>query len=108
MYDPPIDIANEEAAMDELHEYNSDGPIHLWFGLSYSSYMVLQRTILQSMPHECQQKLIDLLDEVEETLEIPEHPNFQVLARNDRGRFIEDPLRDYNRGRTRMPFKQKP
>ena len=85
-----------------------DGAIHYWFELSYSSYMVLQRSILQSMPLEWQERFVAMLDEIEETLEIPKQPNFIVLAKDDKGRFTVDKLRDYDRGRRRLPhLKQK-
>lgn len=38
--------------------------IHTWFGLSYSNYLVLPRTLLQSMPDTWQQHFVALLDEL--------------------------------------------
>jgi len=42
----------------------TDGPIHGWFGLSYSSYAVLSRTLMQSMPIEWQERMVACLDEI--------------------------------------------
>ncbi|MGW5989494.1 hypothetical protein ACWFRT_13955 [Streptomyces anulatus] len=38
--------------------------IHKWFGLSYSNYLVLNRSHLQSMPAEFQQRMVDCLNEL--------------------------------------------
>lgn len=38
--------------------------VHTWFGLSYSNYAVLPRTLLQSMPDEWQKRFVALLEEL--------------------------------------------
>lgn len=43
-----------------------DGPVHTWFGLSYSNYLVLHRTLMQSMPVEWQERMVACLDELYE------------------------------------------
>jgi hypothetical protein len=73
--------------------------IHDWFNLTYASYLVVPRSVLQSMPKEWQCKFISLLDEMNETIEWDEVGNYTVQMRNDEGKFIEDPYRDYQRGR---------
>lgn len=40
--------------------------IHTWFGLSYANYLVLPRTLLQSMPDAWQERLVELLDQYED------------------------------------------
>jgi hypothetical protein len=40
--------------------------IHAWFGLTYSNYLVLPRTLLQSMPDQWQAKFVALLEEMQE------------------------------------------
>lgn len=40
-----------------------DDAIHQFFGLSYSSYLVLPRVLLQSMPQDWQRRFVDLVDE---------------------------------------------
>lgn len=42
----------------------TDGPIHHHFGLSYNNYLVLPRTLLQSMPLDWQERAVALLDEL--------------------------------------------
>lgn len=41
-----------------------DGPIHEWFGLSYSNYLVLERTLLQSMSVEWQERMVACLEQL--------------------------------------------
>jgi hypothetical protein len=41
--------------------------IHTYFGLSYADYLVLPRSVLQSMPEEWQLKFVSLLDELDDT-----------------------------------------
>lgn len=54
-----------------MSDYPSDdrlnGPIHCWFGLSYSNYLVLHRTPMQSMPVEWQQRMVTCLGELHST-----------------------------------------
>lgn len=40
-----------------------DGPVHEWFGLSYSNYAVLHRSLMQSMPLDWQERIVGLLRE---------------------------------------------
>lgn len=80
-----------------------DTPIHDFFGLSYSSYLVLSRTALQSMPPEWQRRFVAMLGEVREYLgEAGEGGNYWVRMRDHRGAFVHDPLADYERGRRRL------
>ena len=74
-----------------------DDHIHNWFGLSYSNYLVLPRSILQSMSAEWQKKFVGLLDEMEEKMneyKIPLQPDYQVTARNN-GKYVKDIYSDY-------------
>jgi hypothetical protein len=40
-------------------------PIHNAFGLTYSSYLVMPRSLLQEMPEEWQRRFVDLCEEFE-------------------------------------------
>jgi hypothetical protein len=40
--------------------------VHAWFGLSYSNYLVLPRTLLQSMPDEWQHRFVACLNELQD------------------------------------------
>ncbi|OEV14062.1 hypothetical protein [Streptomyces nanshensis] len=51
---------------DEYHRHPLDGPVHEHFGLSYANYLVVERSLLQSMPIEWQESFITRLRELEE------------------------------------------
>jgi len=53
-----------DALIDEKIE-RSDGPVHSFFGLTYSSYQVVPRVLAQSMPHEWQARFVTLMEEMQ-------------------------------------------
>lgn len=62
------------------HEIELDA-IHKHFGLSYANYLVLPRTLLQSMPQEWQTKFVALLKVMEEAFEhVPQAEVYKVEA----------------------------
>lgn len=87
--------------------------IHNWFGLGYQSYLVLPRSILQSLPDDVQQQFVDALDEMAKHFkcspygdnQIPHTGEYQVMLVasgsdvSEHPASIHDPLRDYERGR---------
>jgi hypothetical protein len=76
--------------------------IHNWFELSYASYLVIPRSILQSADPEWQRNFVFLLRKLGQKYKCPEDDNttYSVNLRDDdTGRFIKDPLCDYQRGR---------
>lgn len=82
-----------------------DGAIHDWFGLTYANYLVLHRTVLQSMPGAWQEEFVALLRELDAAVEranVPQVPGYRVQAVDHDGRFMRDPVPHYNRGRTRL------
>lgn len=84
----------------------SSEAVHGWFGLTYSAYLVLHRVALQSMPDEWQERFVALLEEMRETIDHEQMPSsFRVMAVDDRGKFISDDWRDYQRGRRKAPLK---
>ena len=88
------------------HEVPEHEAVHNWFGLSYSSYMVFQRTVLQSMPDEWQQQFVALLQEIEDKIDTSDFPTkYMVKAKNDKGQFIKDDLANYERGRRKLTLK---
>lgn len=73
-----------------------ESAVNVAFGLSYASYLVYPRTILEAMPHDWQKKLVALLDELHDTFKGYEPPGgYTVLAKDERHRFTTDPFRDY-------------
>lgn len=68
--------------------------VHGWFDLSYASYAVLTRTLLQEMPAEWQHRFVNLVDELDRAFP-KAHGDYMVRLRDYTGRFIGDPLRNY-------------
>jgi len=65
---------------DERHA-RLDGPIHGWFGLTYSNYLVLHRGMMQSMPVKWQKRAVALFDELDQTFaDLKRAPSFIVTA----------------------------
>lgn len=71
-----------------------DQDVHAWFELSYSSYLVLPRTLMQEMPAAWQHAMVGLLERMRE--EFPNsHDEYMVMLRGEHGRFRHDPLMNY-------------
>lgn len=83
--------------------YCLDSPVNEWFELTYSSYLVLPRLFLQSMPIEWQKKFIDLIEQIPETLDIDTSytSNYLVKPRIN-GKFVKDIYSDYRRGKVKL------
>jgi hypothetical protein len=95
--------------------------IHRHFSLSYANYLVLPRTLLQSMPDEWQARFVALLDEMDDAFQhVPQAEGYKVEAATqrevsdlDEGQLevegdelvmlpVVDPVPHYDRGRTRI------
>lgn len=82
-------------------------PIHLWFELSYAHYLTIPRSVLQSMPLEWQRRFATCLWQLDETMDWrPPVGRYWVQLRDERGRYVKDPLADYERGRRRIEPKR--
>ena len=92
-----VDILNENRQRD----------IHSFFSLSYASYLTIPRSVLQSMPDDWQDKFVRLLEQIDTTLEVDDMPDYRVQAIDDNNKFIQDPYRNYERGRRVVPSKNK-
>lgn len=62
----------------------TNGPIHGYFGLTYANYLVLQRSLLQSMPVEWQERFTACLNEIDTAisnvgLETPASYDIRIL-----------------------------
>jgi hypothetical protein len=76
-----------------------DGPVHEWFGLSYSSYIVLHRALMQSMPIEWQERMVACVRELQEAYEhVALHSEYCVTPRKN-GKYVKETLPHYRRGR---------
>jgi hypothetical protein len=85
--------ASEDATIGPHYNH---GPIHTWFGLNYSSYLVLQRSVLQAMPAEWQERFVGMLHEIGATLDVDDMPAYWVRAK-DGNRFLRDRFSNYRR-----------
>lgn len=77
--------------------------VHAWFSLTYANYLVVERTVLQSMPEEWQQRFVACLRELDKaTQDLERAPRFRVSAVDVNGRYVHDPVPHYDRGRARV------
>jgi hypothetical protein len=88
----------EHTMSDELDDRID---IDLFFSLSYANYLVLHRSLLQSMPKEWQYEFVALVQQMDHHFrDVEQAPGYKVWAVGDDGRRIREPLPHYNRGRT--------
>lgn len=81
----PACFAGGPLSPDAAHSVTGIADVHGYFGLSYANYLVLHRTLLQSMPLEWQQSFVRCLQEYEAAFEHLERPEaFDVTAVRDR------------------------
>lgn len=82
-------------------------PIHEWFELTYSAYLVLPRSVLQSMPAQWQTRFVELLMQLDAAADGLEGmpASYRVTPLGEAGRRVDDPYRDYERGRRRIALK---
>lgn len=96
---PPVPAGDIAPAYPISCQAAAAGPaceqdVHAWFELSYSSYLVLPRSLMQEMPAAWQHAMVALLERMRE--EFPgEHSSYTVLKKGERNRFERDPLRRY-------------
>lgn len=76
--------------MSEIDRY-SDGPVWAWFGLTYSSYCVLPRRALCSMPIDWQHRFVALMNEAHDLLPPEAHADEYFVRARERGKFVSDP-----------------
>jgi hypothetical protein len=64
-----------------MSTHPTEGPVHDWFELSYCNYQVMPRTLMQSMPIEWQQRMVDCLTELRAAFEhVPQAEVYDVHA----------------------------
>jgi len=84
--------------MKEDRQTRRNGPIHKSFGLTKASFLVIPRTVLMDMPTEWQNRMVDLIDELNDATqwENDVNVNLYVTARAKNG-FAKMPrwLSDY-------------
>lgn len=90
------DVAAAPGGRQSLVDGRLSGPVHGWFELSYSHYLVLPRSLMQAMPIEWQERMADCLEEMHEACEPLEiNDRYTVLLRGEKGRIVSDPYSDY-------------
>lgn len=57
----------------------SQQDVHSYFGLTYSTYLVLHRTLLQSMPKDWQHAFVALLEELDEAFAHVDRPDTYLV-----------------------------
>lgn len=80
-----------------MHEFDArrcEHDIHEAFGLTYASYLVAPRSLLQDMPPEWQHEFVRLMEAFNDAFP-GHHAEYAVFMRGDNGRFESDPLRNY-------------
>lgn len=81
----------DKSIYDETNE-----PIHLWFELSRAQYLTIPRSIMEAMPEDWQHKMANLLNELDSTYDWrPNEGRYWVRLKDDKGRYVSDPLMQY-------------
>lgn len=71
----------EQAAPKALGRAGDDTDIRTYFGLSYANYLVLPRTLLQSMPEQWQHQFVALLEQMDNAFQhVPQAEAYEVTA----------------------------
>jgi hypothetical protein len=75
--------------------------VHEYFGLTYASYKVLPRTLMQSMPIEWQERFVALMLELEEAYAhvSGEFPSDYLVTPKKDGKFVKETNPHYRHGR---------
>jgi uncharacterized protein (DUF433 family) len=100
-----IDGDIEEASQLPAESLEGHAPVHEHFGLSYASYLVLPRVVLQSMPTEWQGRLVGLLGEYEAAIErsgLSVRDTYRVTPTDARGKFVSLGLPHYRHAQNLM------
>lgn len=79
-YDKWMDLKVRSASYTE-----ADVDVHTWFSLTYSNYLVLHRSLLQSMPMDWQRRFVTAVEQLQAAyahLEMDDSYEVKVLARH--------------------------
>jgi len=78
---------------------NNEQHIHAWFGLTYASYLVLPRSLLEAMPGTWQIRFIEAMKEFDDAFKYPkEDHSYKVqlqICIDGEDVNMQDPLADY-------------
>ncbi len=73
-------------------------PVSGWFELSYAQFLTVPRLVMESMPIEWRRKMVQLIQEMDDTFDWRPEGQYWVRLRDKQGRFCEAPLADYRHG----------
>ena len=81
-----------------MREYK-ESPVHLMFGLTYASWLVWPRVVMQAMPIEWQERFVALAEEMGEKFPRWEPEGSFQISLKQRGKFVKlpDSLCNYRR-----------
>ena len=67
--------------------------LHLWFGLSHAAFLVMPRVAMMQMPEEWQEKMAELLNQYDETIDTAAFgvKGCRVQALNGEGKLMKTP-----------------
>lgn len=74
-----------------------DAAVHGFFQLSRSNYLVLPRSLMQAMPIEWQDRIVDCLNEMAEACRPLNLNDNYIVTLRDHGRIVNDPYAEYRR-----------
>lgn len=80
-----------------------DSPIHKAFGLTYASFLVIPRLLMENMPWEWQVDMVDLMEEFVKKFEWEkDNETINIFTRGENGKLmsIDKNLCNYRRGDT--------
>lgn len=75
-----------------------------FWGLSYMNFIALHRSIIQEMPHDLQDRLADILNELDANTidnppkDLPVVESYMLVARGPDGKLMKDPMAPYRHG----------
>jgi len=102
-----LSFDNPDETIEPSIYRKSDEPIHQWFELTYAQYLTVPRSVMQAMPREWQIRMAECLRELDNTIDWrPQKGSYWVKLKDDKGRYVEDPLMNYRRpNREAIVFK---
>ncbi len=102
-----MDKVKIDKEVDKIMGFYGEEPVHTMFGLSYAEYIVIPRAVLQSMPIEWQKRFVRCWEELQLTIDwLPTDAYYHVsLKDGETGKFKNDPLGGYERGRRRIAHR---
>lgn len=76
--------------MEKKETVESESPVHDAFGLTYASWFLVPRVVLEAMPIEWQRKFVKLMYELGDTFTWEPDCSMQIVFRK-RGKYIRVP-----------------